>query len=289
MKLLFINISMHPKNLYALLNYDIEITTINNSNLDTIDLNNFDVIYSPSQPIDINKYPNAKFIFGPHFSVFPEKNIERIKGKNSIYIQPSKWVVDLWNSFPICRDLNIQELSFGVDTKKFCPIKNISDRHNVFIYHKRRNPKELNILKNFLNNLNINFKIFDYVNKYTEEEYLNYLKETKFAIWISAHESQGFALEEALSCDIPLLVWNVTSLNQEYGSNYPDFYATTIPYWDQRCGEQFTDINELHLLFNKFISNINTYKPREYVLENLSIDVCSNKFINLINNNLKSI
>jgi len=283
MKVLLINMFIHQKNFNALLNYNIQITKIGNSDLSSFDLNNFDVVYSPSQPINVKNYPNTKFIFGPHFSVFPESNLEIIKGNNSIYIQPSKWVVELWNYFPICRDLKIKNLPFGVDTNKFCPFKDISDRHNVFIYHKRRNPQDLNMLKLFLNNLNINFKIFDYVNKYSEEEYLNYLRESKFGIWLTAHESQGFALEEALSCDVPLLVWNVTSLNQEYGSNYPNLPATTISYWDEKCGEYFTDINNLHNIFNKFIDNLQNYKPREYILENLSIEKCSEKFINIVN------
>ena len=132
--------------------------------------------------------------------------------------------------------------------------------------------------------MNINFRVFDYVNRYAEEEYLNYLKESKFGIWLTAHESQGFALEEALSCDVPLLVWNVTSLNQEYGSNYPNLPATTLSYWDEKCGEYFTDINDLHKTFNKFINNLHNYKPREFILENLSIKKCSEKFINIVNN-----
>lgn len=285
MKILFIDISMHKKNLDALLNYNINISRINHTNLDTIDLSQFDCVYSPAVPINISKYPNTKFLFGPHFSVFPQNHqMTIICGNNVIYIQPSKWVVDLWKNFSICSDLNLQHLPFGVDTKKFSPIKNISDRDKIFIYHKRRNPQDLIILQTFLKSLNINFRIFDYVNKYPEEEYINYLKDSKFGIWLSAHESQGFALEEALSCDVPLLVWNVTSLNQEYRSNYPDKPATTIPYWDDRCGESFTEFNDLPSVFNTFIDNLQNYKPREYILENLSIKKCSEKFINIVNN-----
>jgi len=108
------------------------------------------------------------------------------------------------------------------------------------------------------------------------------LQNSKFGIWLGRHESQGFALEEALSCNVPLLVWNVTSMNQEYGLNYPDIKATTIPYWDERCGEYFYDFEELDNTFNLFISKLDTYKPREYVLENLSVEVCQEKFIDLL-------
>ena len=39
-----------------------------------VNSNDFDVVYSPSQPLNVEKYPDVKFIFGPHFSVFPEKH-----------------------------------------------------------------------------------------------------------------------------------------------------------------------------------------------------------------------
>jgi glycosyltransferase involved in cell wall biosynthesis len=137
---------------------------------------------------------------------------------------------------------------------------------------------------NFLEKFNINVRVFNCNARYKEEDYINYLHNSRFGIWLDAHESQGFALEEALSCNVPLFVWNVTSLNQEYGCKYPDIPATSIPYWDNRCGESFTSISEIQEKFQKFMDNLSSYKPREYVLENLSINVCENKLINIIKN-----
>jgi glycosyltransferase involved in cell wall biosynthesis len=154
----------------------------------------------------------------------------------------------------------------------------------VFVYFKRRKPDELNAILNLLQSKNIEFRLFDYVSRYSEEEYITYLQNSKYGIWLDAHESQGFALEEALSCNVPLLVWNVTSMNQEEGANYNDIPASTIPYWDERCGEYFYNANELENSFNKFLSKIDTYKPRDYVLENLSFSVCEEKLVNMIEN-----
>lgn len=284
MKILFIDINMHQKNLNALINYNINISRINHTNLDSIDLSQFDVVYSPSQPINVKKYPDIKFIFGPHFSVFPQNNhMEMIQGSNSIYIQPSEWAKNVWLFHPFCKNNRLEVLPFGVDTINFSPIKLINEKTNVFIYYKRRHHNELEILYKFLQSNGLNPKIFNYITKYQEEEYINYLRDSKFGIWLTAHESQGFALQEALSCNVPLLVWNVTSMNQEDGSNYQNITATTIPYWDERCGEYFTNLTELHSVFSKFISKLNDYKPREYILENLSIDQCKKKLIDLIN------
>jgi len=276
---------MHTKNNNALLNYkNINFFIINHTNIDSIDLTQFDCVYSPSQTIDVKKYPNSKFIFGPHFSVFPEKHhMDIIEGFNSTYIQPSEWVVKLWKSFPICQNIIIKSLPFGVDTLKFNQIKSIDQRNEVILYYKSRQPDELSNILNFLKSYNIQPKIFSYKNRYDENEYINCLHNAKFGLWLDAHESQGFALEEALSCNVPLLIWNVTSLNQEQGTNYPNVPATTIPYWDERCGEYFTDIEQLETTFNKFITNLTEYKPREYILENISIEKCEEKFINIVN------
>ena len=138
-------------------------------------------------------------------------------------------------------------------------------------------------LENFLRFKNISYRIFSYVDRYDENDYLDYLQNSKYGIWLDAHESQGFALEEALSCNVPLLVWNVNSMNQEYGSNYNNIPATTIPYWDETCGEFFYDSNELNNTFENFISKLDTYKPRDFILNNLSVDICENNLIDLIN------
>ena len=56
--------------------------------------------------------------------------------------------------------------------------------------------------------------------------------------------------------NIPLLVWDVKSMNQEEGYNYPDIPCTTIPYWDETCGEYFYEANELENKYNVFINNL---------------------------------
>jgi len=282
MKILFINTWMHPKNMHSLMNYNnIEFTIVHKaSDIDNFDLSTFDFVYSPSSPIDVSKYPSVYFLFGPHFSVFPDDKVIEVQSKKSLYIMPGQWCVDDWKKNPLCANLNMISCPFGVDTTIFNETKPIQNRERVFIYYKSRHPEELAFMEKLLTANGILYKVFNYNTRYDENEYLDYLRESKLGIWIGRHESQGFALEEALSCNVPLLVWNVKSMNQEYGQRYPDIPATAIPYWDDRCGEYFYNMNDIQEKLQKFFNNIETYRPREFVLEKLSMNVCEKIFIN---------
>lgn len=248
------------------------------------DINNYDVIYSPSEPIDTSKFPEKKFIFGPHFSVFPDNKIIKINNiyNNSIYIQPSDWASEVWKNMNVEKFIPIKTFCFPVNTLKFKEGNNKRDK--VIVYFKRRKPEQLQFIEDYLKNIKIEYKVFDYVKRYKEEEYLSYLQVCKYGIIIGRHESQGFAIEEALSCNLPLLVWNTKYMSEEVGYNYKDIPCTTIPYWDNRCGEYFYEKEEFEKTFNSFINKLDIYEPRKYIEENLSVEKCSNNLIKLIDN-----
>lgn len=283
-KILLVNGNIHHKNLYALNHYNkLEIDRVDEINdLTTIDLSKYDAVYSPCKPVVVNDYPTVSFIFGPHFSIFPEeKDMEKIAGKNSIYIQPSLWAMNAWKNMDGCKDHSFDSIPWGVDVDKF---QARTERNEVFIYFKSRIPEELQVVENELKKRGITYRNFDYKHRYSEDEYRQYLSKCKYGIWVDAHESQGFALQEALASDVPLLVWNIHSMNQEYGSSYPSIPATTIPYWDERCGEYFYKQDEFIETLDRIIQKEenNLYKPREFIMENLAMEVCENKFIKLI-------
>ena len=277
--------NLHPKNKIGIINV-LEHLKIKYKFGDHSDIESHDIIFSPSSPINTQAYPTKKIIFGPHFSVFPDKNLlEQINHKHHKvdYIILSDWIKNAWINMGADDYLQLHAIPFPVDTEHFKPLP-MKEKTEVFVYFKHRNPMELEFVKQILNARNISFTLFDYDRKYNETDYINCLQKAKYGIWLDAHESQGFALEEALSTNVPLLVWNITSMNQEYRSNYENIPATTTPYWDERCGESFTHPSQMEETFERFVimNNLNKYKPREYILENLSVEACSKRFLELI-------
>jgi hypothetical protein len=67
--------------------------------------------------------------------------------------------------------------------------------------------------------------------------------------------------------------------------NYNDILTTTISYWNKSCRKFFYIFKEINEKFNTFISKLNSYNPRKFVLDNLSIDICEQKLIDLVINN----
>jgi hypothetical protein len=271
--------SLHHKNYQGLkqildfLGWDYLFT-----NRQNIDLSYYDVIYSPSKPINAT-LPTTKFIYGPHFSVFPDRKLNQIPiGQKAVYIQPSDWAKNAWGTI----NIPLRTFSFPVDIQRFAPLTN--QKTKVFVYTKRREPRHVEYVCKFLKQNGIEYEFFDYVKRYREEEYLKTLQQAKYGIIVDAHESQGFAIEEALSCGVPLLVWNVKTMNQEWKSRYQPIPCTTIPYWDDRCGEFFYNQEDFFPTFQKFTQNLSNYKPREYILENLNVEVCASRLKQLIEN-----
>ena len=250
-------------------------------------INDADIIYSPDKYIDIHLYPKKKFIFGPHFSVFQNEIVNKFYNihNNAVYIQPSQPSIDTWQKEFNFKALPMKSMPFGVDTENFTGI-NKDTRNNIVVYYKSRDPSEFNLLINFLNFKNIKYRVFSYEQKYKEEDFLSYIKTCKYGIVLGRHESQGFAIQEMLSCDVPLLVWGVTLRKQEYP--YINEYinvksnVSTVPYWSDECGELFYQYNELENSYNTFIEKMNTYNPRKFILENVSLEVCCQKWNNLL-------
>ena len=236
-----------------------------------------------------NNFPcHIKILYGPQFVPYGE-----IIGTSNTHYS-KKYVfnsLSLWNQITLNEIhgeliVPVRQFPFSVDVDRF-NIVTRSIQFDCLVYFKHRRTDVLESVLNILFEKNISFKLIKY-GSYEEEDYLRYLSQCKFMISVDAHESQGFALQEAMSCNVPLLVLDATSLYDEstdgIKSNYEHYkgyklVATSVPYWSEKCGLRIKTVDELPKSLDVMLQNYESYKAREFILETLSPEVCMKRII----------
>lgn len=222
--------------------------------------------------------PQIKVVVGPNLYVMPRDMPKGLDLRRAIYLHPSDWAADFWRTrgFDLCK---LRAWPVGIDTDMFAPTPS-GDRKHVLIYHKHRDPAELDKLKNTVDRLGIEHEIIVY-GEYKQEEYLRQLAQSKYVIWHGCHESQGIALQEALACDVPILLWDIATLEQfwtggggcyRFNDEEKQFPVTAAPYFDRTCGIKIWSIEELEPAIHRMESEWSTFQPRAFVVKNLSLE-----------------
>lgn len=297
MKFIQVGLNSHIRNEESFkrgcLLFNIEYQKVNSIN----EINNPpDLIWSTATWIDPSNFPKTKFIFGPQFFVFPDKNGPLMTcqtpdlSSRCYYNCLSEWNFKIHQSFAESPKVPYIFLPFGIDTDTLKPDENIEKINDVLIYYKNRHKNHLDAVIHIVKELNLSYKIINY-GSYNINDYHRILKESKVCIWVGCHESQGFAFQEALSIGIPLLVYDVLDMKDEVNKNNISCYlkysrpllASSASYWDSSCGEKTTDPGEIKGLLIKMLANLSYYRPRDFVIKELSDTVCFKRLLNAFN------
>lgn len=178
----------------------------------------------------------------------------------------SEWVKNLWSSSGVPIE-KIGTWFGGIDTDIFQPKKNI--KYDCLILFKNRSFEELHLIQNVLNKKKLSSLILNH-GSYDEEFFLNAANNCKFSIILHNTETQGFAIMEVMSMDLPILVFDFNTWDNKY------FESTSVPYFHEKCGNIVPqkDFNSevIEKKIDSFLDNINSYSPREIILKNYTLD-----------------
>lgn len=191
-------------------------------------------------------------------------------------IAPSMWVKNkLINKF----NVNHNKISiWPVGIEGFNVNKNIT--YDCLIYFKRRSNEELKECIQFLEKYNLSYEIIYYGN-YDENTFQSLLSGAKFCFLLNGTESQGIAVQEIMSSNTPLFVWDVREWVDQ-GEEYK-VPATSVPYWSDECGKIFYDVTDMDTAFSEFYAKIDEYNSKKYVDRELSFEASVKKLMEIIN------
>lgn len=235
--------------------------------------------------------PQIKIIYGPQHFVFPSGplvgKLNPEWAERCVFNCLSDWNKQVYIEFVESLCVPIFPFPFSVDIDRFCPSNSNRDI-DCIIYIKRRHPSICEAILNEIRKQDLKIQCYTY-GDYRENDYLGGLQRAKFMICIDAHESQGFAIEEAMACNVPLLVIDAQSMHDEYDSNkftYGALYsdkslnATSVPYWSDQCGIKINDVSEFPTALSKMRESWQSFRPRDFVISTLSPHVCMNRILN---------
>ncbi len=203
------------------------------------------------------------------------------------YLQHSKWANDVY--IPYYRE-RCGIWPVGIDTEVWKPQTTYQKTIDFLIYNKvlwDRDYHETSLLKPIRLELNRRGLSFTEIRcgSYTEDEFRQLLKTCQAMIFLCEHESQGLAYQECLSSGVPILAWDqgwcLDPTRFEWGQ--PEIPASSVPYFDERCGSRFTDISQFPDRLNDFLEELKNGKlhPRDYIMENLTLVKCAQDFLRI--------
>jgi hypothetical protein len=201
---------------------------------------------------------------GPNICTLPIDNqsVMNCDSYNKLLV-PSKWVKNLYKKWVPEEKIDIWPV--GIDTDRFTDKSKCEKEYDFLIYFKRRSTQDLHSVLSKLKENNLTYKVLEYGN-YVESEFIDLISRSKYGFVVDNCESQGIAIQEMMSCNLPLIV-----LDSKEWLDWGDQFkceATSVPYWEPgRCGEVIDHIDDFNL---SFIDR--NYDSRNFIIENLSLN-----------------
>ena len=231
--------------------------------------NNFLVQYNENARRKKMNLADNSCLIGPQiwpFDSICKDLIEELQSYKRI-ISPSQWNKDWYMKKFYLPDEKVGVWPVGIDIPN--NVRNI--QYDCLLYYKRRSAEELEIVEKFLKKKKLTYKILQY-GSYTEDQFLEMANQANFCFLLNGTESQGIAVQQIMSVGVPLFVWDVESWD-DMGELW-SCPASSVPYWDERCGEKFYKKTMLSRTFTKFNKKLKEgeFDPKSYVKENLSLE-----------------
>ena len=193
-------------------------------------------------------------------------------------ITPSQWVKDLYVSKFGYPENKISVWPVGIALPEYTRKK----KYGCLVYYKRRDIEELEKVRSFLADRHITYNVMEYGN-YSQNALEILAPESEFCFVLNGTESQGIAIQEIMSYNTPIFVWDIETWDDQ-GPEW-SVPATSIPYGSDQCGERFVNPDDMDLAFDRFYSKIKHYNPRKYIEDNLSYKKSVEKLLEIFNVN----
>jgi hypothetical protein len=242
------------------------------------------------KPHILDKIPlSTPILFGTSIYSHPYDNPDLLKQRPIRQVLvPSPWVrdmfVEVWPG-------QVSVWPVGIDTERWAIGSGARRDIDVLIYDKifwqrERLVRELlEPLRAELLRRGLGIEVLRY-GSYREQELHDLSRRTRSMVYLSRHETQGIAAQQMMASGVPLFAWDEGGQwrDPKYVPHRVSFGpVSSVPYWDERCGEKFVGRADLHAKFDKFWRGVEagSYAPRQMILDHLTLEKCACAYVAL--------
>ena len=247
----------------------------------------------PFYPIGLAGYPSVlkavllpnPVLFGPGDFGDPQTaaTVAR-EPRIRFLIRAGEWLRQMY--VPSCGEKVVTWPS-AIDTDRWLPSAKKAKAYDVLIYDKIYHEREellvkvLEPLQHHLQSLSLSYAVVRY-GEHHEQDYFKALSKSRSLAFLSHHETQGRAYLEAMSCGLPVFAWDQGRfMDACLAQNMPQgVEVSSVPYFDERCGTRFK-IGDVEPKFDQFWRDLDSFRPREFVLENFSLKARAESYLSI--------
>jgi hypothetical protein len=111
-------------------------------------------------------------------------------------------------------------------------------------------------------------------------DYRQLLDQSAIGVFLSSFETQGLALAEAWSMNVPTVVWDPRGITQWRGRPFES--RSSAPYLTPATGRLWRTIDQLDPVLRAALADRSAFRPREWMLANMTDAICSAALLGII-------
>ena len=201
------------------------------------------------------------------------------------FLQHSPWALEQYRSH---YDGHLALWPAGIDVDRWYAAPASTKTVDVLIYDKIRWDREQRVpelldaaIAEFVRR-GLTFEIIRY-GAYRPDDFRRALDRCRCMLFLTEHESQGLACNEAMAAGLPVLAWDQGWCldPKRFDWGLPEIPATSVPFFDERCGERFSSGAALPPALDSFLERLwsGAFAPRDFVLEHLTLEKSARRFL----------
>jgi hypothetical protein len=200
-----------------------------------------------------------------------------------------EWVLDFFSDQPALRAKSVV-CPCGIDPAFWQPSADRSENRKVVVYWKSGDQNfceqvEAIVRRCGLEPARLRTQPGEHA-MFRTDEYRRLLDQSTVAIFLSAFETQGLALAESWSMDVPTVVWNPQRSTDWGGRRFEA--GSSAPYLTPATGRSWRTIDQLEPVLRAVLADRESFQPRAWVLANMTDAICSAALLAVIRSGVEA-